>query len=259
MSLRRFVPKRFSVGAMGYRGKELIFVFGPPRSGTTWVFRLLQAHPAVVAANVDNLRVRTGPGVTLESNAFQPRRRLSNEDLKERFGELAAHHPGMRIVEKTPVHVFYADRIRDVFPDCQLVLLERDGRDVVNSMLHVARDPNRWWRAVPKSVEDAANMWGSYVDAGIACAAAHHPHIVRFEELAANTEAVLGDLLRHLGLSTDHIRLQIREAAGGRGIPIPGVFREGAVGTWRRDLPGSDIHTIERTVGDHLRRLGYLE
>ena len=38
-----------------YAGEDLIFILGAPRSGTTWLLRLIAEHPAVAAATVDNL------------------------------------------------------------------------------------------------------------------------------------------------------------------------------------------------------------
>ena len=242
-----------------FRGGNLIFIFGPPRSGTTWLLNLLKAHPDVVAATVDNLDVRIRPGTTLETNAFQERRPFTDEELRERFARLSEANPGCRVVEKTPVHVFEADRIRRIFPDSALVLTVRDGRDVVNSMLHISRDPDRWWKAVPDTAAGAALMWLSYAEAGARCVEAHDPHVVSYESLIADPGGCLTELLEALGLSTESVPVQLRAAQGGKGIPLAGVYREGSSGTWRRDLSERELDEIDAVAGSMLRRLGYGE
>lgn len=247
----RRLPAADAFGA--YQGENLVFVLGPPRSGTTWVLGLLAAHPEVVAATVDNLEARFNPAPTLETNVFNDNRPFTDNQLKRRFHRLSLAHPGKTVVEKTPVHLLFTDRIRRVFPRAALVLVDRDVRDTVASLVQVGRDPEAWWEGAPDTVEKAARLWMRYHEAATRCRRLHRPLEVRYEELLDDTPAELGALLQTLGLSTAHLEDQIASCHRGKNIPIPGVFRQGRKGTWRDLLDADDLATLERITG---RRIG---
>jgi glycosyltransferase involved in cell wall biosynthesis len=240
-----------------YQGENLIFIVGPPRSGTTWVLNLLRAHPDVVAATVDTLAARTNDNETLETNIFNDNRPFTDAQIKYRFYCLSRANPGCVIVEKTPVHLLFVERIRRVFPRAALLLTERDGRDVVTSLVHVGRDGAAWWRGAPATVERAASLWKKYAEAALRCQATFGPLTVRYESLLHDPHAVVAGLMRALGMSTGHVAAQVESCHGGKNIPIAGVFREGKSGGWRRLFTEEDVATLKNVTGDLLIRMGY--
>ncbi len=242
-----------------FTGDNLVFILGAPRSGTTWLLRLMSSHDDVVTANVDNLAIRVNDIMTLESNIFTPNRNLSDAEIAERFADLSNDNPGKTIVEKTPVHLLHADRIRALFPAARLVLILRDGRDVVTSLVHVGRDENRWWRGAPDTVIRGARKWSPYGEAALNLMNQAQPIVLHYESLLADTPGQLAVLLGRLHLSTAAIPHMIAEAAGGKGIPIPGVFREGGTGGWRSYFTPAEVADFEKHGGDLNRRLGYGE
>jgi hypothetical protein len=240
-----------------YRGENLVFILGPPRSGTTWVLSLMKEHPDAVAATVDNLGVRINDAETLETGIFLEDRGLGDEQIRDRFYDLSAAHPGKVIVEKTPIHTLYADRIRAIFPHSALLLVQRDGRDVVASMIKVGKDRDAWRRGAPGDVADAAALWLLYAETALACERNHHPIKVLYEDLLANPEAELTRVLAALAMSTTLVRKQIESSRAGKNIPITGVFHQGKSGTWRTQLSSSDITRFKEITGKMLIDLGY--
>lgn len=240
-----------------YQGGNLIFIMGPPRSGTTWVLNLLSKHPDVIAATEENLDAKMNVATTLETNIFNKNRPFTDNQIKRKFYLLSQRHPGKIIVEKTPVHLFYVDRMRRVFPKAALILTERDGRDVVTSLVNVGRDPNAWWMWAPKTVERATNLWKEYAEAAFRCVELHRPYVIRYERLLENPHEELAHLLTALGLSHNHIERQIELCCEGKNIPIHGVFREGKSGTWRRQFTETDVQTFKKIAAHLLVRLGY--
>lgn len=238
-----------------YEGENLVFVVGPPRSGTTWLLNLLAAHPDVVAATVDNLDIRINDKVTQETNIFNPNRGLSDAEIAARFHRLSQANPGKAVVEKTPFHLLHVDRIRRVFPRAALVLVLRDGRDIVTSMVHVGQNQDSWWQGAPKTVESAAGMWKTYALAALRCTLLQAPRTVHYEELAENTVGVLTGLFAALDLSTATVDQQIEDCRDGKGIPIKGVFREGKVGAWREFFTPQDAAAFDRVAGPLPRAL----
>jgi len=240
-----------------YQGENLVFVVGPPRSGTTWLLNLLAAHPDVVAATVDNLGARINDRKTLETNVFNENRPFTDAQIKWKFHLLSQGEPGKVIVEKTPVHLLYLDRIRRVFPKAAIVLTERDGRDVVASLVRVGRDRSAWWQGAPDTVEEAAKLWGEYAEAALECERTQSPYRARYEEFLENATDCLTDLLAQLGLSTGYVQAQVEACRDGKNIPIPGVFREGGTGGWRKLFTPGDVAAFKSIAGDLLVRLGY--
>ena len=233
-----------------YRGENLVFVFGSPRSGTTWVLRLLSEHPRVLAATEANLGIETGQRPTLETNIFNEDRPFTDAQIRRRFHRLSLSNAGRMIVEKTPIHLLFADRIREVFPEAAFVLVDRDPRDVVNSLVRVGRNPDAWWKGAPDTVPAAIRLWRGYAKAAQRVRCLYSPLTLTYEALDRDPIGQLSALLDALGLEDDVVDSIVDAAADGKGIPIPGVYREGRVGAWRSDLSPDEIAQVESLSSD---------
>ena len=150
-----------------------VFVVGSPRSGTTWVQRLLVAHPAVCGGQESHFFAAFGP--PLRSMALRaPGKRavgLACYFTLEEFGHevrglwrrmmtrIVQSKPGASIlVEKTPNHAIYTAEIATLFPNAKFIHVIRDSRGAVASML--AASDSEWGRDwAPKGVRAAAWRW----------------------------------------------------------------------------------------------------
>ncbi len=115
-----------------------IFIIGCPRSGTSLLFNLLRRH--------DDLASLSGEGHVLW-NAFQhPRNkgwesdRATAEDIKPRepafiYSAIAMLSRGRRWLDKTPKNSLKVSYLDALFPDAVFILLKRDGRATVNSLI----------------------------------------------------------------------------------------------------------------------------
>lgn len=240
-----------------YRGENLVFIVGPPRSGTTWVLSLLKEHPDIKHATMKNLRLPQSGQKTLETGIFLEGGGVADEEIRSRFYDLSKENPGKVIVEKTPFHLFATPRITSIFPEAAVILTCRDGRDVATSMVHVAKDKSSWWQGAPGDIRSAADYWRQFAVAGLEFERHYQPLVIRYEELLKYTYAELACLLKALGLSLDSIDCQIEASQAGKNIPIKGVFREGKKGGWRDLFTESDVKTFKSVAGDTLIALGY--
>lgn len=244
-----------------YTGKNLVLVVGSPRSGTTWVQRLLASHPDVETgqeSDVFDLYVgpqlrtwrreleadtsgRGGVGLGcyhLETEFVGILRRYLLELIGPMVGEL---EPGQLFLEKTPSHVLFIHEIRELLPDARFVHVLRDGRDVVASLLAASRSWGSGW--APDSVWRATRMWARHVEAGLAAAATLPGstfHQLRYEDLLAEPAVELRQLATFLELEWREDALEEAVAGnsaetvrGGGGTPLVrgGEFarRHGAV------------------------------
>jgi len=149
----------------------VFFVAGEMRSGTTWVQRILHAHPEiscghegsffgrdydheeipVYAGSVssftralavsDELRVWHGlPWNTWADGYEEDVRNLARLSIDYFLAKEVAR-TGKRLVgDKSPQHTENLDEIHGIYPDARVINVVRDGRDVAVSAMH------HWWR-----------------------------------------------------------------------------------------------------------------
>jgi hypothetical protein len=159
------------------RESRLVWIFGSPRSGSTWLLGLLAEHEAVVAINEPLIGAYLGPFLgdqpgmdpeALDSSNFTLRRLQGDVPaqffaeefrgvwqpdlgalIRNRLHAHAARYPARAplrrslVVVKEPNGSQSADVIMAALPRSRLLFLLRDGRDVVDSELATAR-PGAW-------------------------------------------------------------------------------------------------------------------
>src|SRR5438477_3537034 len=232
-----------------YSGSNMLFVVGCPRSGTTWVQRLLATHPSIrTGQESDVFDQYIGPQLRaweqeLDPNAsgrggvglgcyFQDRdfRRLLKgyllQLLEPMVGSLA---PGELFLEKTPGHVLFVPEIRALLPQARFVHVLRDARDTVASLLGVSRSWGRAW--APRQARHAAATWVSHVEAARQAQRTLPPHQfyeVRYEALHADGARVMRAVVDWLELTWTDAEISAAfehnnpaAARAGQGTPIP--------------------------------------
>jgi hypothetical protein len=240
-----------------------VFIVGCPRSGTTLVQRLLNAHPEIAVIN--ELQWVPGwyerrVGLTQDGSITQefasrlrehPRRaRLAVEDAQietlieqgrpkgyaQFVTELFDLHglaSGQRIVgEKSPNYVRHLPTLHTLWPYAKVVHLIRDGRDVALSMLDwhkgerlIGRFPT--WQ--DDRVTTVALWWEWHVRLGREAKdrlGKERYSELSYESLVADPERECEKLCVFLGVGYDEAMLQFHE---GRTKPKPG---RGAKAAW---------------------------
>ncbi len=268
-----------------------VFLVGCPRSGTTLVQQMLDAHPRVaIAPETFFLRrfwakkkkwgslldeanfarlldaITTMPefaeaGLDAEkyktAAAGRPRR---FEQLFRLLLEQFAASRGVRLVgEKTPNHLLYMDRLQGWFPTARFVHVLRDPRAVALS-----------WRGVPWSngslVEDA-EIWRKYANAAL-----HHGllnpaalHTIRYEDLVLDPRAATEKLCAFLRIEFDPAMLRYHErptsSVNAEREPWKSRAREPIdaqlAQRWRTELKPAEVRAIEAVVRGPMLALGY--
>jgi hypothetical protein len=228
-----------------------IFVAGCAHSGTTLLRTLLGRHSGIHE-------------VGGESSLFcKPSAARKRARVMRRWTRRALAEGKHRWVEKTPNHVFHLAEILADRPDARIVLMLRDGRDVVYSL----RDRGHVYGPWTNDFSGAARKWADAVRAGIAFA--ERVHTVRYEDLVADPERTLLALAAFLDERFEPRMLQ------GRVTPEKGERRGrdnaeyrrwqadqpifDARGRWRREMTDADKRVFKETAGDLLIELGYAE
>jgi protein-tyrosine sulfotransferase len=269
-----------STGAsLGQLEQPPIFVVGAARSGTTWVYDILTAHPQVAGVYESWLFTRNnGLGALYASAHWPPNRSglsglLEREALLEETRALAGRLLGRALepehrflVEKSPSHVFAVPLIHELFPRSRFIHVLRDGRDVSVSVRAAARSWVPQWReAFGRSVLTSARAWSHAVRRARKLGADLGDQFleVRFEEIKREPFASYRRLFDFCGISYDEPLLQqIHEQtdfATNYRSNEEGFRRGGRVGDWRTHFNILDAVQFNLAAGDTLIETGYEE
>ncbi|HMR65457.1 MAG TPA: sulfotransferase [Anaerolineae bacterium] len=268
--------------AQQYLGNNLVFIVGCPRSGTTWLQRLLSSHPKIHTGQESDLfDMFVGP--QLKSWNYLMNHELSGRPvglpcyfkeqeyidiLKEYMLALLQPmigplHEGEFFLEKTPSHALYLPEIHKLLPESKIIHLVRDVRDVVASLLAASKSWGKHW--APKDAQSAAQMWVNHVQAvRLTSKTLPKSHFceLKYEDLSADPAKVLANLFNFLGLAwnkeiiaqaIEANRLQIAAKTGGSTIPVGGQLSRllGAVtqepeGFVRKGRPGAWVEDLPK-------------
>jgi hypothetical protein len=229
-------------------GGNLMFIVGSPRSGTTWLQRLLATHPQIktgqesrvfeyVGSQFRNwqfdinsaIRGRGGLGLTCyltEAEFVSIQKRYLSWLLAPMVQAL---RPGEIFLEKTPSHALFVAEISKLLPQAKIIHLVRDPREVAASMLAASRGWGHRW--APRRAKRAVRLWWEHVNAAEQAGAALPPDRflrVHYADLHRKPAEKLAEISRFLKISwpdPDIVQAvkanSVEELRQGKGTPIP--------------------------------------
>jgi hypothetical protein len=238
-----FERQHRAIAAM--RGRRLFFVVGMPKSGTTWIEKVLDAHPEVECrgeAHLTNSLLPVLEAALREYNRRADKRRaqfarvgLAQDtprfdagDLDYLFGAASAlllakwmgDTTAKCIGEKTPDTLLEMDRLTRIFPTARFIHIIRDGRDAAVSGWKMAgrMDDRSVLDQFPDLAAYARNFghnWTRWIERARAFGAAHPERYfeLRYEQIHAEPERWIRAMYGFLGVgTTDALVAAAREA-----------------------------------------------
>ena len=270
----------------------MFFVVGCPRSGTTLIRALLDAHPDVAIPTESHFIPRilrrsdlTNAGGDFDASQLahilstEPRFRAWGMETSvlesairaaqpthaaagiEAAFDSYAHSRGKSVFgDKTPNYVLDLELLVSHFPGAKFVIVVRDGRDVALSLL------DQSWG--PSSLPAAAAYWRRRVLAGyefVSAADTNQVHVVTYEDLVQRPESGLEALCQFLGLSVDDAMLDFpaHQSSLTRGLKHPESHQRLGmpitVGTrnWQTSMTSGSVACFEALAADALCANGY--
>ncbi len=286
-------------GAMRHRRvntERVIWLLGSPRTGSTWLGRILgQLENHLVWDEpffgvVLGLRENMANGGRLDNPNF-----LLAEDYKDVWlqsmrnmfldvceAKFPGIYPNDYLVVKEPNGSFSAPLIMQAFPESKLVFLNRDGRDVVASLLDAASKTS-WYgyeRYEPSLAEATMQSGGftlphhrsedefveqlarNYINSVNAVEKAYFDHPegskarTSYESLRENPLKSITDMYKALGIELDERQLdKAIESLSWENIPASEkgegkFYRKAKPGSWKEDLTERQVKLVERVIGD---------
>ena len=272
-----------------------IFITGAPRSGTTWLQRLLLSLPQFCGSQESHFFVVFGPVLRSFDVTGRPRAPGLSNYWKE--AEMAAEirslwdrtvNPVIQanpqaqwFVEKTPGHIHFVREIVRILPKARFIQMVRDSRAVVASLLHASAGWGSHW--APRNISDAINSWRRCVESGFKARDVLSEDTfcqVHYERLLANPLGELESVLRFIGTEATRPVLEkvvfensfeIQKEVGGTSFAQygdratatsslkepDGFFRKGKADSWKTDLSFIQRAWVWKRTKDLMLRLGY--
>jgi len=165
--------------------RDIVFLVGSPRSGTTWLQEMLGTHPDINTATesyifsdfLSTAIKRWRFGLEALENHDPVKANFGTIGLtayltQEEFIELMKHnidfilsktdpHENFDIfLEKTPRHSLFIDEIHYVLPNAKFIYIVRDPYDVTESLIAASNGWGSEW--APKGVKKAAKLWRNH-------------------------------------------------------------------------------------------------
>ncbi len=257
--------------------QDPIFIVGAARSGTTWVFDILTAHPNVAGVYESWLFTSNNGLGSLFTPAHWPPKKSGLGNLVKREYLIAhvrdlltsimgnvlkpEHH---FLVEKSPSHLFAMPLISEIFPDARFIHVLRDGRDVNVSVRVASRSWVPSWRETfGRSVKTSARAWKDAVRRARCDGEKQGERFfeIRYEEIHGDPFSAYRrlfdfccipydqDILQAVFDSTDFEKNFKSKESGFR--------RGGRIGDWRMQFSLKDALVFNMTAGRMLIETGY--
>jgi hypothetical protein len=272
---------------------NVFFACGAPKSGTTWLQRILDAHPEVCCSGEGHFVSRfTAPlarvvnsynsGLALESEHvyqgnpyYMPVSQADFDDLARGFilkrMSARADRRTRWVGDKTPIYTRHLDHLHRIFPEAKIIHIVRDPRDVAVSRMGHSRRAGFPEVFAPETdehrqtLEGAVRTWIEAVTAVDAFAQAHPAlvHEVGYGDLHEDPVGKTTALFQFLGAPVAPALIEGIVAAtsfktiSGRD---PGqedaasFLRKGVVGDWRAQLPPQSVQFVTEACGELMRR-----
>jgi hypothetical protein len=274
--------------------RRLVWIFGSPRSGSTWLMALLGAGGGVRMINEPGIGVHLGtilggflPIEPRDKPAVYRLDQFRRDDENYFFSSESEEvwRPALRslmlkrfrvqlgdhrwAVIKEPHGSQAADIVMSLLPRSRMIFLLRDGRDVIDSMLD-AVTADGWllglldgYRSADRaaSIRSQAYMWLWRTEAVQRAFEAHSDALkmmVRYEDLRSDPAPVLRDVASWLDLDYEPMVELARRTDVETAQKGPGKFiRAAEPGLWRKNLSAEERASVEAIIGDKLSELGY--
>lgn len=279
---------------MGLFGKKTavdgVIILGCPRSGTTLLRRLLDAHPDLCCPGetflfkacarfleADDISYGFDYGVTGALEGLGYKHGEIDERLRSFasgfYEELAEKRGKKRWVAKTAVDSFYLPTIERLFAGhAKFICITRHGLDVAVSMEEFTKDLqtyiselHAYIKRFPRPLEAFAHAWAD-VTLGILDFATRHPdtaHVLKYEDLVSHPDAEMLKITEFLGVSPLAKKTAgILSSKKGDGIGDWKSYQKtevesSSIGRWQQDIPTAAVERLATIVNPALIHAGY--
>jgi hypothetical protein len=219
--------------------KQMVFVTGFARGGTSWLRDCIGSHPDVAVLPTERTIFRdTGDR---EKLAAYFEREVPQEARRSRF-----------VINKAPANAPFIGRAARAFPESHFIFIIRDPRDVLVSH---QRGNKAWMKGRNSTVEGCMDKIQTYFEGWRDAEGLPNVHLVRYEDLHQNFFATMREIFDFIGAEADdavlddiyarnHFAAQTKRA--NKEDP-DSAKRKGVIGEWAVHLKQHEVDWYERS------------
>jgi hypothetical protein len=250
-----------------------IVIFGAPRSGTTYLNRIINEHPKVFVTHESRMFVWMHRALRLadDDQVVLSHRPEIKTHLERRLPRLVRDFYRSKMPEiehwgdKNPHYASPVDEgclatIEALYPGARYIHVMRDGRDVVASLLRKRHEGGDPWA----SFEMAHDVWNSHITIGHEWGEQVPPEQfleIRYEDLIADDVATARRVFEFLGIEIDPAVLAFCEEQQRERTPVSGPTRDLSKGAetseWDTVLSAEEQRRSLELLSENLVRFGY--
>lgn len=279
--------------------RTYFFIAGPPKGGTTWLMRLMDAHPESACSGEGHYFDRLRPLLVDVFKKYQQLLELDNklvfmdkpvlgpirqrhinslvrQFVLDRFAEHDTDGKARAHGDKTPNNWKDISSMIGAFPEARLIYITRDPRDAAVSLFGHARR-RQLYKMDPEGpidrkrlIEASCTNWNGSIRSlkQVRDQIPDRLIEVRYEDLLADTVGEYGRICGRLGLSTDPEVLQAAVDAcdfqklSGRKAgekDEKSFFTSGTSGGWRTELSAAEATMVVAACAELMPVAGYAE
>lgn len=217
---------------------NLAFIFGCPRGGTTWLWSLLESHEDVLPFLIQNNK-KDGKYSTSESGVYIRK----PKQAKRKIEKFLSNNSGKLIIEKTPLHTFKHNQIRNDFPNAKFIVIFRNPIAVVNSMTKSQMIAFTNYD-IEKSIEETKRYYLELLK----IIRNNDTYILTYEYLFSDTKKQFIDLLNYLNLKRNNLDEIIFDNKNKSKVMVKGAFRKAIPNSYQNDLNKNELEYIREKL-----------
>lgn len=285
-------PKELSIEQEDELEKNIVWIFGSPRSGTTWLGIQLLSYNTI-SINELYLNEHLGAGFLGPNEepirSFDFRKNSLNYFFSETYDATWKFYLrklilyriysqiknfSQKIIIKEPHNKSGADIISKCLPNSKIIILLRDGRDVIDSLIDARKEGGFMTKhsfVVTENnklefIKNRSEIWKKLIKI-LLTTYNNHPtengFLVKYENLRENTYDIIKKIYDFIGIEITIDKLeQIVDKYQFEKIPKEmrgkGKFARSATpGKWKDNFNENEIRIMNEIMGDTLKEIGY--
>ncbi|WP_420725920.1 sulfotransferase family protein [Hwanghaeella sp. LZ110] len=277
--------------------KQILFVCGAVKSGTTWTQLWLDHHPQIVCRGEGcffNVYAGALQQVCQETSKFVLRQNATKFSDYPIFPQFNLPHvqyllrqsvlallatygdrPEIRVVaEKNPPTLQSTETVLQIFPEAKILNLVRDGRDMAVSTWHenMRRNAQAFKDQFPTLddfMPEIAKIWANAQTIAVSSQKTYPTQFrqIHYEDLLHSPQPIMADVFAWLGVKADPDTVaeccaatSFKALSGGRDAgqtDDSSFFRCGVEAQWRLELTPAQQDIFWQIAGDAMQAQGY--
>lgn len=219
--------------------ENLVFIFGAPRSGTTWLWSLLESNKGTIPFLDGIEKNNDGTYDTSESGVYIKDYKNASKKIKL----FVSKNKNKIVIEKTPSHTLIYDKILNDFPKSKNIIIFRNPISIVNSMIKSEMTAFQNYD-IDYSIKSVKEYYLKLEE----LSTKEDSIVITYENLLKNTKSFLTSIFERLNLEISKVDQIINDNKYKTRINVKGAYRKGTIDSFKEDLSVSEMKFIEKSL-----------